>query len=713
MSSDADDRFDPNFPSGIVDEDFDTLVPPQDDEEDDGYWISEEQQKEMFRPGEYPKATDWKDVPLDENMHDIVVTIDKARRQIWNQGRTEIGILRKKWGEPSPAFNTLAERTFGRKSRLFHLMIEELDLSFPTYCRWLASFFAACSRKQSVTQLLNDKRFDSTGFLNSTDNLNIFCRIESLSVGGETLWMKIERVFNIEMKDSFLSVRGTSKLTIALDDDKQPFNYSKNAHTYGLQRCRHIQKNRFGHTAHTAGLSATGIILCVMFQREGESLTQVYERMTKSMFGDQGGNGDPDLHGITFCSDRGYWTPVLVFEMLLRWGADIVGTVARCFWFPFVYSKVPQQGETSDKHNRTQISTKGFRDVFYKTYKHLHVRIRAVAFRSGTGNVSLAMSTVHNFHCFDFNTAFPKDSKWAFDQAESQETRNRRPFRLVCGSSEYSNLSLVINNPVIPLTCVQGDACWFEMRKLSITSSTADKAISERAREITADHPLRDDYEIVLGTVGRLSWLPAEADVDDDDDDDINSNNNSNNNCDRSIDDDNSHEEEVVEDNDASYWLSCIGDSDKKRDVFINDLPNLDVDTIKAIVTKHKNSNPNASMVALRKKLKEWAEQPSKLHRKYHWYNVQQLKSRIKEIDTRVPVIGNKIAVLNLLVECETKQKHRNDAIAIGEVCTIIIYFAVFELLYYLRHDHHFHHHRSLLRFMPHRYFYIITDLLL
>jgi hypothetical protein len=141
---------------------------------------------------------------------------------------------------------------------------------------------------------------------------------------------------------------------------------------------------------------------------------------------------------------------------------------------------------------------------------------------------------------------------------------------------------------------VQGDACWFEMRKLSITSSTADEAISERAREITTDHPLRDDYEIVLGTVGRLGWLPAEVD-DNDDDDIINSNNNS---CGRGIDDDDSDKEEEVEDNDASYWLSCISDSDK-REVFINDLPNLDMDTIKAIVAKHKHSNPNASMVAL------------------------------------------------------------------------------------------------------------------
>ena len=133
----------------------------------------------------------------------------------------------------------------------------------------------------------------------------------------------------------------------------------------------------------------------------------------------------------------------------------------------------------------------------------MHAQIRAVAFRSGTGNVFLAMSTFHNFRCFDFNTAFPKDSKWAFDQNESQETRNRRPFRLVCGSTDYSHLSVVMMNPVFPLTTVQGDACWFKMRGNSITSSAADKTISARSREIKIDHPARHDYETVLSTVGR------------------------------------------------------------------------------------------------------------------------------------------------------------------------------------------------------------------
>ena len=220
-------------------------------------------------------------------------------------------------------------------------------------------------------------------------------------------------------------------------------------------------------------------------------------------------NGNPNLQGITFCSE-GYWIPSLVFTILIFWGVDIVGTVARCFWCPFVFSKVPQRGvESEDKHNRTQISTKGLQDVFYKAIKFVTDRtIRAIAFRSGTGNVSLRMSTINYYNAIDFNTAFHKDSNWAFDTTESNKARNRRPFRLVCGSNEYLNLSLVIDNPFIPITTAQGDTYWFHTRKFSFSSSTSKKAIEERSRELTVDHPLRDKYITLLWVVGRQNWLP-------------------------------------------------------------------------------------------------------------------------------------------------------------------------------------------------------------
>ena len=67
-----------------------------------------------------------------------------------------------------------------------------------------------------------------------------------------------------------------------------------------------------------------------MWEREKDTST--------TMFGQRSGDNQPDLqpdlHNITFAFDRGYWTLYLLFNSLLPWGADVVGTVMRCFWYP-------------------------------------------------------------------------------------------------------------------------------------------------------------------------------------------------------------------------------------------------------------------------------------------------------------------------------------------------------------------------------------------
>jgi hypothetical protein len=144
--------------------------------------------------------------------------------------------------------------------------------------------------------------------------------------GDESLWIQLEDIFNSLAKKHFLSKRNGEELYIALDDDKHHFNYSKNSDTYGLKRCRHIKDNRFGHTAHTAGLSATGLPLCVMFEREDEAQSQVYERMCKKMFGGRTGNGNPNLQGM------------FVFVCVLFVLYLFIFLILRCILFPDHYT---------------------------------------------------------------------------------------------------------------------------------------------------------------------------------------------------------------------------------------------------------------------------------------------------------------------------------------------------------------------------------------
>ena len=143
---------------------------------------------------------------------------------------------------------------------------------------------------------------------------------------------------------------------------------------------------------------------------------------------------------------------------------------------------------------------KGAKDVFYKTLKWAGAKIRATCYRTGTGTaVSLAMSTIHHGPLFDFDLSFPKDHKWYFNPTVLQDERNAKAFPVVAGSSDHHDI--IKSLPIQPLTLVQGDTVWFIMRQFSLTSSTVDKCISSRCREITHEHDLRESYGTVLRAV--------------------------------------------------------------------------------------------------------------------------------------------------------------------------------------------------------------------
>lgn len=89
--------FDPFFLDD-EDDDVNPLIPRYDEVVvDDGYLFSVEQEEEMSRHlRECPKATEWDDMPLDE-LNDVTVIIDRARKQDFNQAKSEIDILQKGW----------------------------------------------------------------------------------------------------------------------------------------------------------------------------------------------------------------------------------------------------------------------------------------------------------------------------------------------------------------------------------------------------------------------------------------------------------------------------------------------------------------------------------------------------------------------------------------------------------------------------------------
>ncbi len=116
------------------------------------------------------------------------------------------------------------------------------------------------------------------------------------------------------------------------------------------------------------------------------------------------------FHGITFASDRGYWTPALIL-FLLGLGVWIFGTVMRrAELSPFTFD---QQLKSGDK--RVKIDKQYGRNVFIAFARWGAEMVKGLLWRGGTGACLLAVSSNCNENepqVFDFNFANNGNARW-------------------------------------------------------------------------------------------------------------------------------------------------------------------------------------------------------------------------------------------------------------------------------------------------------------
>lgn len=210
-----------------------------------------------------------------------------------------------------------------------------------------------------------------------------------------------------------------------------------------------------------------------------------------------------DLRNIAFASDRGYWNWELVSWCLIR-GADIIGTVQRSKWFYFHYNQ--------KKDDRELVTTQGPPNAFYKTlgnYQPGAKSVTGVAFRNGTGSVSLAMSTMMRKAQWDFVLVSPAESRARRQALESDTpllSLKRQAFCSFVGSKDNSDIDFLLEK-INPLTTDQGYNEWHLLRRFSLTSSTTHEAICSAVDFIHPDHCDREAFECVLRFAGKDSLL--------------------------------------------------------------------------------------------------------------------------------------------------------------------------------------------------------------
>ena len=243
---------------------------------------------------------------------------------------------------------------------------------------------------------------------------------------------------------------------------------------------------------------------------------QNYEAMLRYMFQYKfsvAGAARLALNNIVFCSDRGYWQ-VGIILLILGFGGSVFGTLMRKEWVPFTYDQ---------KHpgKRRVIEKKYGRSIFLAFGRWCNNMLKIMAFRSGTGSVSLAMDSDGNEtspQIWEFCFRNNGDAKWYKSTKLSKKQRKLKAFqsidKIVVSEQEQCQIDHHLYMlPVTMLTCQDMDFSWVTLRKFSLTSTSSEATIKNAAPYVPPNDDVRPAYEIVLKYASMTNHLSDPEDA--------------------------------------------------------------------------------------------------------------------------------------------------------------------------------------------------------
>mmetsp|Transcript_33522 Transcript_33522/g.68063 ORF Transcript_33522/g.68063 Transcript_33522/m.68063 type:complete len:723 (+) Transcript_33522:227-2395(+) len=415
----------------------------------------------------------------------------------------------------------LYQHLFGEESRLVTAMKRDLKLDHPTIYEFLATFYFAAEFRSPAKRLQEHSRVNYDGYMDQEPLNKIWRAIADAGKNGESpvyFWQDVESALNEDCREFFLTFSGQRHpIRVAWDDDKVHLQFSthdvrSDPHFLcGGQAHQHTMSNCRGLTIHSAILAASGFPVGFRTSRQGESEHQCYETLLRFMFAyyfTVSGAAHLGLDSIIFCSDRGYWTPALIL-LILSFGGTVFGTIKRSYWVPFTYNQKRQ-----DK--REQIETKYGRSIFVAFSRWGEYMLKIMAWRGGTGNVSLAMNSdcsEDQLVTMEFKLKNSADAKWYHDKDLTRDQRKLKAFQQISGidisKEDLDKVDAHIQHSlnVVMLTCTDLDFMWFTLRMFAITSSSSVASIKRAAPHIPPTAPNRPAFVNVLGYSGLLSHL--------------------------------------------------------------------------------------------------------------------------------------------------------------------------------------------------------------
>lgn len=476
-----------------------------------------------FDQGTAPKSSDWKKVhPRD--MKEVNVVFNQGRETMMLHLVEEYDCLNRRLESLAISKDRegIFQFTFGERSRMAGVFMRELDLPYPKVAQFLATMFWGAKYSCSPGRLFQDKDINSNEYMDVSEYNRIWSLIADHGRMGEKLWEKVQRALNEDARDLFLTEPFIPRsCMIALDDDKLHLHWRTESvrndglYLMGMKGCQHIKANCRGFVIDTAVAAATGFPLHFSVLRQGETNSDNYDRMVKFMFHNRFAIDaaiQEALRGMIFCSDRGYWTAILIMS-LLRLGATTFGTLKQAPWLPYTFNQQPPL------HGRELIDGNRGRSCFTAFTRMENVFVKVMAFRSGTGPVSLAMNrdTADNEpQTFDFCFKRDDDAKWYKSATLSVKDQNLKAFPIgsVLEKNLPEDLRTQIDNhldslsldQVQMLTTGDLDFVWFANRMFSYTSSSAHETLRYSGPLIQPNEDIYSAFKDVLG-YGSLAHL--------------------------------------------------------------------------------------------------------------------------------------------------------------------------------------------------------------
>jgi hypothetical protein len=328
-----------------------------------------------------------------------------------------------------------------------------------------------------------DKRLKSFLLLNEGGSYGIWEQLATVDHAQSTIpfgrredccYEELQAEFNKISRALTISNRN-GEIEIVVDDDKVFIEKNPKFETYGLKWTTHVKDNRKGYVCHCAATTCTLMPVCIKWEQTGESSHTCIETILRQIFKNSG-SGYPDLRNVTLFSDRGYWTPTLVY-WLLSCGAFIVRTLIRAYCWPMTYRQ-----EKKDEDKRTFLVTKGPPTLYLKRLQNISTRNQRLtigAFRSGTDNISLAVSSKHHENQWDYLLLDPNHLH-LYQANDLKQFAFYRVKIAMHDDATESHIERIVDNitdSVEAITITQGTVDWKYARRFSFTSATAHDVV--------------------------------------------------------------------------------------------------------------------------------------------------------------------------------------------------------------------------------------------